>query len=121
MTEDPRIAEFERERDEAVELAHRAMLTSYIGKPPPIMRGDADRMVAALLKAGWTPPSEAVVEHAVRMSDGGMHVRNAHPQTERVYPLTEWIRAMYTVHQTRVFKRRVIVVEDWTEVAPCNS
>lgn len=116
MTDDPRIVEFERERTEAVELAHRAMLTSYIGAPPPGLRGDADRMVAALLKAGWTSPGGTVVEHAVRMSDGGMHVRNQHPQTERVYPLADWIKAMHEVHQTRVFKRRVIVVEDWTEV-----
>ena len=114
MTDDPRVAEYERERADAVELAHRAMLTSYIGAPPPGLRGDADRMVAALLKAGWTPPSEPVTEHAVRMSGGAMEVRN--PDSERIYPLREWIKAMQDVHCTRVFKRRVIVVDDWTEV-----
>lgn len=59
---DPRIAQFERERAEAVELAHRAMLTSYIGGPPAGLRGDADRMVAALIKVGWTPPGERTTE-----------------------------------------------------------
>ena len=33
--DDPRVAQFERERADAVELAHRAMATSYIGAPPP--------------------------------------------------------------------------------------
>jgi len=79
MTADPRIAQYERERAGAVELAHRAMATSYIGTPPPGLRGDADRMVAALLKAGWTPPGEPIVEHAVRDSGGNMSVRNPHP------------------------------------------
>ncbi|WP_290055651.1 hypothetical protein [Amycolatopsis solani] len=85
MTDDPRIGQYERERAEAVELAHRAMLTSYIGAPPPGLRGDADRMVAALLKAGWTPPGELTAEHA-------------------------WVDG-------KAYRRRVIVVEDWTEVA----
>ena len=82
--DDPRIAGYERERAAAVELAHRAMLTSYIGSPPPGLRGDADRMVAALLKDGWTPPGETVTETAMVGE--------------------------------KVFRRRVIVVEDWREV-----
>ncbi len=63
-TEDPRIEQYERERAEAAELAHRAMQSSYIGPPPANLRGDADRMVAALLKAGWTPPGGQTTEHA---------------------------------------------------------
>jgi hypothetical protein len=55
--DDPRIEQYERERDEAIEIAHKAMVSSYIG-PPPKLRGDAERMVAALLKAGWTPPND---------------------------------------------------------------
>lgn len=81
---DPRIEQYERERAEAVELAHRAMLTSYIGGPPPGLRGDADRMVAALLKAGWTPPGESILETAAVGA--------------------------------KVFRRKVILVEDWREV-----
>lgn len=75
-------------------------------------------VVAALLKAGWTPPSEPVTEHAVRMSGGAMEVRN--PDSEPIYPLQEWIPAMQTVHRTRVYKRRIIVVDDWTEVPLVN-
>lgn len=86
MTEvrDPRVHQYERERAEAVEIAHRAMATSYIGAPPPGLRGDADRMVAALLAAGWTPPGELTTEYA---ECGG-----------------------------KSYRRRVNVVEDWTEV-----
>lgn len=81
---DPRVEEYERERADAVEVAHRAMLTSYIGAPPPGLRGDADRMVAALLKVGWTPPGESILKHAAL--------------------------------GPRMFRRRVILVEDWREV-----
>lgn len=112
---DPREAQYERERADAVEVAHRAMLTSYIGTPPAGLRGDADRMVAALIKAGWTPPGESTTEHAVRMSGGGMHVRTSDPEVERIYPLAEWI-ATRQRDGDKIFRRRVIVVEDWTEV-----
>lgn len=64
MPEDPRIDEYEQERAAAIEIAHCAMATSYIGAPPANLRGDADRMVAALLKAGWTPPGATTVETA---------------------------------------------------------
>jgi hypothetical protein len=111
---DPRVAQYEQERADAVELAHRAMATSYIGKPPPGLRGDADRMVAALLKAGWTPPGERVTEHAVRMESGAMSIRTG--ALERIYPkLDDWIQAEQRLGST-VAKRRIIVVEDWTEV-----
>lgn len=111
--DDPRADQYERERAEAVEVAHKAMLTSYIGAPPAGLRGDADRMVAALLKAGWTPPREPVVEHALKMSGGGMQVRPT--GLERVYPLGEWIADEQRVGH-RVLRRRVVVVDDWTEV-----
>ncbi|EOD66885.1 hypothetical protein [Amycolatopsis vancoresmycina] len=115
MAEDPRIEQYERERADAIELAHRAMLTSYIGAPPPGLRGDADRMVAALINAGWTPPSEPATEHAEQYTSGAMLVRNPAPEVERVYPLTQWIQDQQR-HGGRIFKRRVIVVDDWTEV-----
>jgi len=112
---DPRIAEFERERADAIEIAHKAMTSSYIGAPPPGLRGDADRMVAALLKAGWTPPSEPVTEHAEQYTSGAMLVRNSALEVERVYPLEQWVPDQQQ-HGGRIFKRRVIVVDDWTEV-----
>ncbi len=59
---------------------------------------------------------EAIVEHAIQMSGGGMHVRCDDPEIERIYPLAEWIG-----HQQRfggkVYRRRIIVVEDWRQVA----
>lgn len=82
MTDDP----YAQERAEAVELAHKAMASSYIGAPPPRLRGDAERMVAALVKAGWTPPSVGIDEYTV------------------------------TGVWRQTFRRRVIVVEDWREV-----
>lgn len=52
------------EREEAIGWAHKAMLSSYIGKPPPIMRGDAERMVDALIAHGWGPlPAEEPVDY----------------------------------------------------------
>lgn len=57
----------------------------------------------------------SVVEHAVRMSGGGMTIRNPHPDTERIYPLGQWI-----THQQRdgckVYRRRILVLDDWQEV-----
>lgn len=58
---------------------------------------------------------EVVVEHAVVMAGGDMCVRNPDPLVERVYPLALWIEGRQ--RETRVFRRRVVVVEDWVEVA----
>lgn len=111
---DPRILQFERERADAVELAHRAMATSYIGGPPAGLRGDADRMVAALIKQGWTPPSKAVTEHAVELC-GSLQLRSDHPDIDTLYPLAEWTPD-WQRRGVHVFKRRIVVVDDWTEV-----
>jgi hypothetical protein len=54
------------------------------------------------------------VEHAVMMKSGDMCVRNPHPDVERVYPLGLWVE--HQKRSTRVFRRRVVVVEDWAEV-----
>ena len=56
-----------------------------------------------------------ITEHATMMSGGGMHVRIDLPEVEDIYPLAEWIE-----HNQRfggkVYRRRIIVVEDWAEV-----
>ncbi|MCU1687758.1 MAG: hypothetical protein JWQ81_8497 [Amycolatopsis sp.] len=110
------MAQYEAERAEAIEVAHKAMISSYIGGPPKL-RGDAERMVAALIKAGWTPPAEPAIEHAVQMSGGGMNVRADYPELEEVAPLAEWIGHRYSVDRTKVYRRRiVVVVDDWAEV-----
>jgi hypothetical protein len=58
---------------------------------------------------------EPVTEHAVEMSGGGMHVRWDDPEMERIYPLAQWIPAQQR-HGGHVWRRRIIVVEDWSEV-----
>jgi hypothetical protein len=54
---DSRIAQFEQERNEAIHIVHQAMNASYLGPPRPLLLGDAERAVTALILAGWTPPS----------------------------------------------------------------
>ena len=87
MTEDPRIAQYEQEYAAGVEIAHKAMISSYIG-PPPKLRGDAERMVAALLVAGWTPPTPTVqpVEYVIWSNEhrawGGPNQRGYTPFLE---------------------------------------
>lgn len=65
------------------------------------------------------PPSATeqpiVVEHAIGMSGGSMQVRPNDPEIERIYPLAKWIPD-HQRHGGKVYTRRVIVVDDWTEV-----
>lgn len=55
------------------------------------------------------------VEHAQLYTDGSMLVRSDDPTIERIYPLPKWIK-QHTRNGGRVFRRTVIVVEDWDEV-----
>lgn len=57
-----------------------------------------------------------VTEYATQMSGGGFHVRNDEPEIEEIYPLAKWIPAQQRFGG-KVYRRRIIVVEDWTEVA----
>lgn len=59
---DPRVAQYAAERDDLAAAIHKAMASSYIGPPRPMLLGDADRAVAAVLAAGWRPPAEGAVE-----------------------------------------------------------
>jgi hypothetical protein len=56
-----------------------------------------------------------IAEYGLLMSGGGYHIRSIAPQVGRIFPTAEWI-----VGQIRtgghVYRRRVIVVEDWEEV-----
>lgn len=54
-------------------------------------------------------------EYALLMAGGGMQVRNPHPDVERIYPVAEWIRNERE-NGAKVYRRRVVVIEDWTEV-----
>jgi hypothetical protein len=59
---------------------------------------------------------EEITEHAVEMSGGGMHVRWEGPEMEHIYPLEEWIENQQR-HGGKVYRRKIVVVEGWTEVA----
>ena len=64
------------------------------------------------------PPSaagEPVTEYGLLMSGGGYQIRNGHPGIERIYPAAEWIAGEKRTG-AHVFRRRVIVVEDWVEL-----
>lgn len=55
-----------------------------------------------------------ITEHALRLAGGGMQVRNPHPDIERVYPLTEWVKDEQR-NGSEVYRRRIVVVEDWAK------
>jgi hypothetical protein len=59
--------------------------------------------------------SEPIVEHAQLMSGGGMHVRYEDEEIERIFPREQWIKA-HKRFGGKVYRRTVIVVEDWIEV-----
>lgn len=50
---------------------HKRMTSSYIGAPPPGLRGDAERAVWAVIHEGWQPPvTDELVEYvAARLLD----------------------------------------------------
>ena len=79
---------------------------------------EPDRLARAALEAA-SPllAGEPVTEHAHEMSGGGYHVWNTEPYIEEIYPLARKIKAGQRFGG-KVYRRRVIVVEDWTEVAP---
>jgi hypothetical protein len=58
---------------------------------------------------------DRVVEHAIQMSGGSMQVHNANPDIDRIFPLADWIKANQR-GGGRVWRRVVVVVEDWEEV-----
>lgn len=56
--EDELEQQYAAERAELAMKIHRAMTSSYIGPPRPMLLGDADRAVAAVILAGWVPSSD---------------------------------------------------------------
>jgi hypothetical protein len=57
---------------------------------------------------------DELTEYALRREDGTMVIRTPGP-TEALYPAEHWARDQRALGQ-RVFRRRVIVVEDWAEL-----
>jgi len=62
-----------------------------------------------------TVAAETVTEYAVMMSGGGYHVRNGAPEIEEIYPLAQWVKSERRFGG-KVYRRRVVVIEDWAEV-----
>ena|SRR6202044_4269051 len=60
-------------------------------------------------------PREIVTEHGLLMSGGGYQIRPTHLEIERIYPLAEWIAGQKRMG-AHVFSRRIIVMEEWTEL-----
>lgn len=56
-----------------------------------------------------------ITEHAIEMSSGDMCVRSTDADLDRIYPLDKWIEIKVRNGQ-KVYRRRVILVEDWVEV-----
>ena len=69
-------------------------------------------------KRGRKPVSASgrreVVEHAIMMHGGGMHVRYDGPDMERAYPLQQWIKD--NQRHKSVYRRRILVIDDWEQV-----
>ena len=49
------------------------------------------------------------------MSGGGFQIRSDSPAVERIYPVAEWVNGEIRTGG-HVFRRRVVVVEDWEEL-----
>ena len=60
-----------------------------------------------------------VTEYAYQMSDGGHQIWNTAPYIEKIYPLAERIKA--EVQNGKVYRRRIVVVEEWAEICPVGD
>lgn len=67
-----------------------------------------------LADAAGTSSSETT-EYAQRYAGGGMLVRNPHPDIERIYPVADWIRHEQQLGG-KIYRRRIVALENWTEV-----
>jgi hypothetical protein len=62
--------------------------------------------------------SQEVTEYAARNADGELLIRQS--RRGEPYPAEQWARDQLALG-ARVMRRRVIVVEDWTEMAAGES
>lgn len=109
----------EAEQRTGVPNAHICQIeTGTIKRPEPATLIPLARAygipLAELMAAAGHDTSNAVTEYGLLLSSGGYQIRNTAPEIEK------WIR-----NETRrghVYRRRVIVVEDWEEVdAPSGA
>lgn len=61
-----------------------------------------------------------ITEHAQRDAGGSMLVRNPHPDIERIWPVADWIRDQQRMGG-KIYRRRIVVLKDWTEVEEQES
>jgi hypothetical protein len=61
VADDPREALYACERQDLEATVVKAVQGQYIGRPPPLLTGWAERAVSAVVSAGWLPPA-AVAE-----------------------------------------------------------
>lgn len=54
---DPRIAQYEAERDKLARAIHKRVQSSSTSRTVPYMVGDAERAAAAVVMEGWMPPA----------------------------------------------------------------
>ena len=90
-------------------------LPADVGLTPAQFEAAAGHLLSRGYRHVATLACDVVTEHAIEMSGGSMQIRADYDGRERVYPLAQWIPD----HQRdggKVYKRRVIVVDDWTEV-----
>ena len=98
----------------AAEPAVRAAMRIALRNGCALSRDAAEQIAEAILGCAGEGAT-AVTEHANQMSGGGFHVWNTEPYILEIYPLAEKIRHGQQ-HGGHVYRRRVIVVEDWEEV-----
>lgn len=67
------------------------------------------------LKADAAESPDPITEYGTAFKSGDMKVRCPDPEVARVYPLAEWIK--HQVLNGNCYRRRVVVVEDWSEVS----
>jgi hypothetical protein len=100
----------------AVSAALAVLSRVRIDMPDPMVLSDR-QLVRNMLEAA--APSmvagEPVTEHAVQYKSGDMKVRCDDPEVERIYPLEQWIPSEQRFGE-KVWRRRIVVLEDWTEV-----
>lgn len=80
----------EAQREALADAIHKRMTSSYIGAPPPKLRGDAERAVWAVIHEGWQPPvTETLIDHVWRKANGLDVAANGYPRIARGD--VEWI------------------------------
>jgi hypothetical protein len=100
---------------EAVRAAMARRADLLADRPDPMVLSDETLTGKMLEAAAPLLAGEPVTEHADLMSGGGYHVWNTEPYIEEIYPLAQKIEDSQRFGG-KVYRRRVVVVEDWEEV-----